>query len=142
MAQPRIFLAMAQDGLLPAVAGRLHHRWRTPYVSSIVTGIGVAIAAGLTPVDVLGHLVSIGTLFAFVVVSAGVLVLRRTSPDLPRPFRVPFAPWLPLLAIVVCFALMASLPWDTWRRLFVWMGIGMVVYAVYGYRNSRLRGGA
>jgi basic amino acid/polyamine antiporter, APA family len=139
MAQPRIFYAMANDGLLPRWASRLHPRWHTPHLSTIVTGLAVAVAAGLTPVDVLGHLVSIGTLFAFAIVSIGVLVLRRTSPDLPRPFRVPFVPFLPVLSVVVCVLLMASLPWDTWRRLFVWMALGMVIYAGYGYRHSVAR---
>jgi APA family basic amino acid/polyamine antiporter len=139
MAQPRVFYAMATDGLLPAWFRRLHPRWQTPHVSTLVTAVGVAVAAGLTPVDVLGHLVSIGTLFAFVVVSIGVLVLRRTSPDLPRPFRVPLVPYLPIAAVVVCVALMASLPWATWERLFVWMALGMLVYAGYGYRHSVLR---
>jgi APA family basic amino acid/polyamine antiporter len=139
MAQPRIFYAMAQDGLLPAWARTLHPRWRTPHVSTMVTGVGVSVAAGLTPVAVLGELVSIGTLFAFIIVSLGVLTLRYTSPDLPRPFRVPFVPVMPILAILVCFALMASLPRETWERLIVWMALGMVFYAVYGYRNSLLR---
>jgi basic amino acid/polyamine antiporter, APA family len=139
MAQPRIFYAMAKDGLLPAWAGRLHPAWQTPHVSTLVTGLAVAVAAGLTPVDVLGHLVSIGTLFAFIIVSIGVLVLRRTQPDLPRPFRVPFMPWMPIAAVLVCFALMASLPWETWERLFIWMAIGMAIYAAYGYRHSVVR---
>jgi APA family basic amino acid/polyamine antiporter len=139
MAQPRIFYAMAKDGLLPGWAGRLHPRWQTPHVSTIVTGLAVAVAAGLTPVDVLGHLVSIGTLFAFIIVSIGVLVLRRTSPELPRPFRVPLVPYMPIAAVLVCFALMASLPWETWERLFIWMAIGMAIYAGYGYRHSVAR---
>jgi basic amino acid/polyamine antiporter, APA family len=99
------------------------------------------VAAGLTPISVLGQLVSIGTLFAFIVVSIGVVSLRRTSPDLPRSFKVPFMPWLPALSVVVCFALMASLPIETWERLFIWMGIGLLVYAGYGYRRSVLRHG-
>jgi APA family basic amino acid/polyamine antiporter len=136
MAQPRIFYAMATDGLLPAWAQRLHPRFRTPHISTLVTGLFVATAAGLTPVAVLGQLVSIGTLFAFVIVSIGVLVLRRTSPDLPRPFRVPWSPWLPLASIAACLALMASLPWETWERLLIWMAIGLAIYAGYGYRHS------
>jgi APA family basic amino acid/polyamine antiporter len=139
LAQPRIFYAMASDGLLPRWAQRLHPRWRTPHISTLVTGLFVAAAAGLTPVDVLGHLVSIGTLFAFVIVSIGVLVLRRTAPDLPRPFRVPLTPWLPIASVLACLALMASLPWKTWERLFVWLAIGLAIYAGYGYRNSVLR---
>ncbi len=139
MAQPRVFHAMATDGLLPAWAQRLHPRWRTPHISTLVTGLGVAMAAGLTPVSVLGHLVSIGTLFAFAIVSIGVLVLRRTSPDLPRPFRVPWSPVIPLASVAACLVLMASLPWETWERLITWMAVGLAIYAAYGYRHSVLR---
>jgi APA family basic amino acid/polyamine antiporter len=139
LGQSRIFYAMSSDGLLPAAARRLHPRWRTPYVSTIVTGAAVATAAGLTPIGVLAQLVSIGTLFAFVVVAIGVLVLRVTAPSLPRPFRVPWAPWLPILSVVVSLGLMASLPRETWERLVIWMALGLVVYATYGYRRSVLR---
>ncbi len=139
MAQSRIFYTMSGDGLMPRWARALHPRWKTPHISTLLTGVGVAIAAGLTPVTVLGHLVSIGTLFAFVVVSAGVLVLRYTAPDLPRPFKVPLMPYLPIASILVCLLLMVSLPWETWERLLIWMGIGMVFYALYGYRKSVLR---
>ncbi len=139
LAQPRIFLSMAKDGLMPAWAGRLHPRYRTPHVSTIVTGVVVALAAGLTPIGTLGNLVSIGTLMAFVIVSLGVIVLRRTRPDLPRPFRMPMVPLLPILSAVVSFVLMLSLPWSTWERLILWMAIGVAVYFGYGYRHSRLR---
>jgi APA family basic amino acid/polyamine antiporter len=138
LAQPRIFLSMSKDGLLPAWAGRLHPRYRTPHVSTIVTGVVVAIAAGLTPIATLGNLVSIGTLMAFVIVSLGIIVLRRTRPDLPRPFRMPLVPLLPILSAVVSFVLMLSLPWSTWERLMIWMAIGVAVYFAYGYRHSRL----
>jgi APA family basic amino acid/polyamine antiporter len=141
LAQPRIFLSMSKDGLLPAWAGRLHPRYRTPHISTIVTGVVVAIAAGLTPIGTLGNLVSIGTLMAFVIVSLGIIVLRRTRPDLPRPFRMPFVPVLPILSAVVSFVLMLSLPWSTWERLMIWMAIGVAVYFAYGYRHSRLGGG-
>ena len=138
MAQPRIFMAMSRDGLLPPWLGRVHPRFATPHLTTIATGVVVALAAGLTPISVLGHMVSIGTLFAFVVVSAGVLVLRRTHPDLPRPFRVPFAPVVPILSAVVSLALMLSLPVETWERLFIWMAIGVAIYFTYGYRRSRM----
>jgi APA family basic amino acid/polyamine antiporter len=141
LAQPRIFLAMARDGLLPPWASRIHPRFRTPHVSTIVTGIAVAIAAGLTPIGTLGSLVSIGTLMAFVIVSLGIIVLRRTRPDLPRPFRMPLVPLLPLLSAAVSLTLMMGLPWATWDRLILWMGIGVIVYFAYGYRQSRLRAG-
>jgi basic amino acid/polyamine antiporter, APA family len=138
MAQPRIFMAMSRDGLLPAWMGRVHPRFGTPHLTTIATGAVVALAAGLTPISVLGHMVSIGTLFAFVVVSAGVLILRRTRPDLERPFKAPFSPFVPAASAVVSLALMLSLPGETWTRLFVWMAVGAVIYFAYGYRFSRL----
>jgi basic amino acid/polyamine antiporter, APA family len=138
LAQPRIFMAMANDGLLPAVAGRIHARFGTPHVTTIITGSIVAAAAGFTPIAVLGHLVSIGTLFAFVVVSIGVIVLRRTHPDLPRAFTTPWSPVVPALSAIVSLLLMLSLPGETWERLFVWMAVGVVIYFAYGYRRSRL----
>ena len=137
MAQPRIFMAMSRDGLLPAWMGRVHPRFGTPHLTTVATGAVVALAAGLTPIDVLGHMVSIGTLFAFVVVSAGVLVLRRTHPDLPRPFKAPWSPLVPALSAVCSLALMLSLPGRTWLRLFAWMGVGVAIYFFYGYRRSR-----
>ena len=140
MAQPRIFMAMAEDGLLPRWAARVHPRFQTPHVTTLVTGAIVTLASGLTPINVLGELVSIGTLFAFVVVSLGVIVLRRTRPDLPRPFRAPGSPWLPALAALASLALMAGLPWATWERLLIWMGLGVVIYFTYGRRHSLLAG--
>jgi APA family basic amino acid/polyamine antiporter len=128
LAQPRIFMAMAQDGLLPAWAGRIHPRFHTPHVTTIVTGVIVALAAGFTPIGVLGELVSIGTLLAFVIVSIGVLVLRRTQPHLPRPFKTPFVPAVPIGSALVSLILMLSLPGRTWARLVIWMVIGMGVY--------------
>ena len=139
LAQPRIFLSMSKDGLLPAWAGRVHPRYHTPHISTIVTGVVVAIAAGLTPIGTLGALVSIGTLMAFVIVSIGIIVLRRTRPDLPRPFRMPLVPLLPLMSAAVSLVLMLGLPWETWRRLILWMAIGIGFYFAYGYRHSRLR---
>jgi len=140
LAQPRIFLAMSKDGLLPKWAGIVHPKYKTPHISTIVTGVVVAIAAGLTPIATLGQLVSIGTLMAFVIVSLGVIVLRQTRPDLPRPFRMPLVPLLPAVSALVALVLMLGLPWATWERLIIWMTIGIVVYVLYGYRRSRLRG--
>ena len=114
LAQPRIFLSMSKDGLLPAWAGKIHPRFHTPHVSTLVTGAVAAVAAGLTPIGTLGNLVSIGTLLAFVIVSIGIIVLRRTQPDLPRPFRMPMVLLLPLLSALVSLLLMMSLPWATW----------------------------
>jgi basic amino acid/polyamine antiporter, APA family len=139
LAQPRIFHSMAKDGLLPAFAARIHPRWGTPAGMTVVTGIAVALAAGFTPVAVLGQLVSIGTLFAFVVVAIGVLFLRARRPDLERPFRTPWVPFLPILSVVMSTLLMLSLPWATWERLLIWMALGLAIYVVYGYRHSKLR---
>jgi APA family basic amino acid/polyamine antiporter len=139
LAQPRIFLAMSRDGLLPPWAGSVHPRFHTPHISTLVTGVVVALAAGFTPIGTLGSLVSIGTLMAFVIVSIGIIVLRRTRPDLPRPFRMPWVPVLPLLSAVVSLFLMLGLPRATWERLIIWMVIGIACYFAYGQRHSRLR---
>ena len=138
LAQPRIFMSMAQDGLLPKWAGRIHPRFHTPHLSTLVTGLVVTVAAGFTPISVLGELVSIGTLFAFVVVSLGVLVLRRTEPNLPRPFKTPWVPFVPIASAVVSFALMLSLPFATWARLAVWMAVGVGLYFGYGRMRSKV----
>lgn len=138
MGQPRIFYAMARDGLLPQVFGRVHRRFRTPYVTTIITGAVAALLAGLFPIDLLGELVSIGTLFAFVIVCGGVWVLRVTSPDIERPFRVKWVPVVPILGIVTCLAMMLLLPRDTWFRLLIWLALGLVVYFGYGRKRSVL----
>jgi APA family basic amino acid/polyamine antiporter len=140
MAQPRIFFAMSRDGFLPPLFGRIHPRFRTPHVTTIITGVVVAITAALFPIGVLGQLVSMGTLLAFAIVCAGVLVLRRTDPDIDRPFRAPGMPWIGLAGVLVCIYLMAVLPLATWRRLLVWLAVGLAIYFLYGRRNvERLR---
>jgi APA family basic amino acid/polyamine antiporter len=140
LGQPRIFYAMARDGLLPPIFCRVHPRYKTPYIGTLVTGVLAAAIGGLFPVTILGELVSIGTLLAFTTVCIGVLVLRYTRPDLKRPFRVP-APWLVCVSgALICLGMMASLPHDTWLRLIVWTALGFLIYFFYGAKHSKLRG--
>ena len=139
LGQSRVFYSMSRDGLLPSWAGRVHPRFRTPWISSIIVGLFVAFFAALIPIGILGELVSIGTLLAFVIVCAGVWILRVRRPDLPRPFRTPLVPIVPILGILVSFYLMASLPFDTWLRLIIWLIIGLVIYFTYGCKHSRVR---
>lgn len=139
MGQPRIFYTMSRDGLLPAVFGRVHPRFQTPWLATILTGSAAVLFAGLLPIGLLGELVSIGTLLAFVIVCAGVLVLRYTDPGIPRPFRTPLVPLVPLAGILACGYLMIGLPVDTWARLVVWMVLGFVIYFVYGRKHSVVR---
>lgn len=139
LGQPRIFHTMAKDGLLPPVFSKVHPKYRTPYVSTIITGIAAMIFAGILPISILGELVSIGTLLAFVIVCIGIIVLRKTRPDIPRPFKTPWVPVIPILGALICLAQMASLPFDTWLRLIVWFAIGLIIYLFYGIRKSKLK---
>ncbi len=137
--QTRIFYAMSRDGLLPAAFSRVHPKFRTPHISTILTGVIIAVAAGLLPLHVLSQLVSMGTLLAFVLACIGILVLRKTAPELPRPFRTPWMPWVPILGALTCLLQMVFLPWATWQRLFIWLALGMVVYFLYSRRRSALQ---
>jgi APA family basic amino acid/polyamine antiporter len=136
LGQTRIFFTMSRDGLLPKVFQRVHPSFRTPHVSTMLTGTIVAIAAGVTPIRVLSVLVSMGTLLAFVLVCFGVLILRKTAPDIPRPFKTPGLPAVPILGALFCILQMIALPGTTWERLLVWLALGMIVYFAYGRRNA------
>jgi APA family basic amino acid/polyamine antiporter len=138
LGQPRILLSMADDGLLPVAMSRCHPRFKTPHVSTLVTGVGAGLIAAVFPLDVLADLISMGILLAFAVVCLGVLVLRHTRPDAHRPFRVPWAPFTCVLGALFCLGLTLTLGWATWMRLVVWTALGMSIYAFYGFRHSRL----
>jgi APA family basic amino acid/polyamine antiporter len=139
LGQSRVFYSMSRDGLLGKWAASVHPKFRTPYLSTIFTGIAVGLATGILPLQLLGQLVNIGTLLAFVLVCIGVLVLRRTRPDLDRPFRTPWVPFVPVMGILCCFGLMLTLPEDTWIRLLVWLVIGLAIYFGYGRKHSHLQ---
>jgi len=139
LGQPRILLSMADDGLLPPFMSRCHPRFKTPHVSTVITGLFAALIAAVFPLDLLTDLISMGILLAFAVVCAGVLVLRYTRPDEPRPFRVPWAPVTCVLGTVVCLGMTYFLSGATWMRLVIWTALGMSIYAFYGFRHSRLR---
>jgi APA family basic amino acid/polyamine antiporter len=139
MGQPRIFFAMGHDGLLPAITTRVHPRFKTPWFTTLLSGIVCAIAAGVLPIDVLGEMTSIGTLFAFVLVNLGVIILRYRRPDAPRKFKVPLGPWVfPLLGAVISGLLIGTATPASLLRLAVWMAVGLVLYFAYGFWNSRL----
>ena len=139
LSQVRIFLAMARDGLLPPIFSEVHPRFRTPHRSTLMTGAFVCVVTAITPITKLEQMVNIGTLMAFVIVCASVLMLRIQRPDLPRPFRCPAAFVIAPLGILVNFVMMLFLPWDTWLRLVVWLAIGLVLYRMYGFTHSKLR---
>jgi basic amino acid/polyamine antiporter, APA family len=141
LGQPRIFMAMARDGLLPQYFARVHRRFRTPYITTIWTGVAVGGVAMLTDIGSLADLTNIGTLFAFILVCLGVIILRRKDASRRRPFRVPMVPLLPLLGVFFCFVLMLSLPLETWGRFVGWLAIGLCIYFLYGLRHSKLRRG-
>ena len=140
--QARIWFAMSRDRLLPRMFSTVHQRYRTPYVSTWIAGFFVGIPAGIWDIDTFAELSNIGTLFAFIVVSAGVIVLRRTQPDRPRSFRVPLVPFTPLVSIACCFLLMVGLPLETWMRFFIWLAIGLVIYVLFGKRRAAAASGS
>jgi len=139
LGQSRVFFSMSKDGLLPKWASAVHPRFRTPYISTILVGVCVATVAALTPINVLGELVSIGTLLAFVIVCSGVWILRRRGTDVPRAFVAPWIPFTPIMGIVVSLLMMFSLGWQTWARLIIWLAIGLVIYFTYGRHHSRVQ---
>jgi len=137
----RLIFAMCRDALLPMSLAKVHPKYRTPWLITIIVTIAVALVAGLTPIGVLEEMVNIGTLSAFVMVSIGVIVLRRKRPDLKRAFKVPFSPWLPIASALICGYLMLNLSVETWLRFLVWLVIGFVVYFLYSRTHSRLHTG-
>ncbi len=139
LGQPRIFFSMARDGLLPKSFAKVHPKYQTPYVTTILTGVAVGVTAMFTTIDEMVDLTNIGTLFAFMLVCAGIIILRRKEPDRPRAFRTPLVPLFPILGILACLYLVLGLPWITWVRFGGWLVVGMVVYFSYGYKRSRLR---
>ncbi len=138
MGQPRIFFSMSRDGLLPKSFGKVHPKFKTPYITTIVTGFVAMVIAGVLPIGILGELVSIGTLLAFVLVCGGILILRYKNPEINRPFKTPLFPVVPILGVLSSLAVMATLPRDTWLRLIIWMAIGIVIYFTYSRRHSKI----
>ena len=138
LGQPRIFFSMARDGLLPQSFAKVHPRFRTPHVTTILTGVVVGVCAMFTSIDEMVDLTNIGTLFAFILVCVGIIILRKREPDRPRAFKIPGSPAIPLLGVVSCLYLMLGLPWVTWVRFAVWLLVGIYVYFSYGFRRSRL----
>ncbi|MES2426322.1 MAG: amino acid permease [Bacteroidota bacterium] len=141
MGQSRIFFTMSKDGLLPKVFSKVHPKFQTPYKSNLFFAVFVSLFAAFVPVRIVGEMVSIGTLFAFVLVCVGVMVMRKSDPNTPRPFRAPWVPFVPIAGIIICMSMMVSLPGDTWIRLAVWMVIGLIIYFAYSRHHSLIRKG-
>ena len=135
LGQSRVFYAMSRDGFLPAVFSVLHPRWKTPWITNLIFMAGTGLMGGLVPISVLGHMTSIGTLLAFMIVCAGVMILRKTHPELERGYRTPFVPFVPVAGILVCFAMMVSLDIYTWIRLVGWLAVGMAIYFGFSRRH-------
>jgi APA family basic amino acid/polyamine antiporter len=141
LGQSRVFYSMSRDGLLPTFFGQLHEKFRTPFKTNMFFMVFVSIFAGFVPVSDLGHMVSIGTLFAFVLVCIGIMILRKRMPEVPRAFKTPLVPFVPIMGIIVCVYLMYALPMESWFRLAIWLALGLLIYFVYGKNNSKLQKG-
>ena len=139
LGQSRVFYSMSKDGLLPRTFSDIHPTWKTPYRCNMIFMIFVSLFSGFLPISKLGEMTSIGTLLAFVIVCIGIIVMRKTNPNVPRPYRTPLVPLVPILGVIVCFAMMYFLDWETWMRLFVWLAIGLAIYFTYGVSHSYLR---
>ena len=137
--QARIWFAMSRDRLLPDVFSRVHQRYQTPYMSTWLAGLAVGIPAGIWDIGTFAELSNIGTLFAFIIVAFGVVILRRKEPERPRSFKVPFCPFTPALSVLACLALMLGLPLVTWIRFVAWLGVGLIIYGAYSRKRSPLR---
>jgi basic amino acid/polyamine antiporter, APA family len=142
LGQSRVFYSMSNDGLLPKIFSDVHPKFRTPYKSNLILMIFVALFAAFAPISVVGKMTSIGTLLAFVLVCGGVLVMRKTHPGMPRPFKTPLVPLVPILGILCNFVMMLGLGWSNWARLIVWLAIGFAIYFGYSRYHSKLQGGA
>jgi APA family basic amino acid/polyamine antiporter len=141
LGQSRVFFSMSKDGLLPKMFSNIHPKFRTPWISSLTVGLVVATFSSLVPLASLSEMTSIGTLLAFIIVCAGVWVLRKRSPEIPRPFRAPWMPFTPIAGIVVALIMMVALPGITWLRLVIWLAVGMLIYFFYGRHHSRVQQG-
>ena len=138
LGQSRVFYSMSRDGLLPEVFSDIHPKFQTPYRCNLIFMVFVSLFSGFLPISRLGHMTSIGTLLAFVIVCIGIIIMRKTNPNAPRPYRTPLVPLVPILGVLVCFAMMASLDIDTWIRLVVWLAIGLAIYFGYSRHHSHL----
>ena len=139
MGQSRVFYSMSKDGLMPKVFSELHPKYRTPYKSNMILFVFVGLFAAFVPGDIVGDMTSIGTLFAFILVCAGIIILRKTDPQIERKFKTPLVPLVPILGMIVCGAMIFGLGWPNWSRLLVWLAIGFVIYFGYSAKNSKLR---
>jgi APA family basic amino acid/polyamine antiporter len=139
LGQSRVFYSMSKDGLLPKAFSAVHPKFQTPYKANLIILVIVGAFAAFVPGDIVGDMTSIGTLFAFILVCVAVIILRKTDPDLPRQFKTPWVPLVPILGIVVCAAMILGLGWTNWLRLFGWLAIGFIIYFAYSAKNSKLR---